>query len=34
LDEIFEAPKPVKMSTARKELAYTRAGDVIEIKGV
>ncbi|KAG9258174.1 general substrate transporter [Emericellopsis atlantica] len=34
LDEIFEADRPVKMSTARKELAFTRAGDVIEIKGV
>ena len=34
LDEIFNARHPVKASTAKKQLAFTNEGDVIEIRGV
>jgi hypothetical protein len=34
LDEIFAAKNPVKASIAKKELAFTDAGDVVEVKGV
>lgn len=34
LDEIFHAPNPVKMSTAKRSLAVTAQGDVVNVENV